>query len=87
MNISDEIKQLEKELKLKLTKKQYLKMKIVLPIIMLIIWMYALSYYIVEIIIEEYKFSDTMWIDAPTQLLVGIAVMLTGTIILSKIKL
>jgi len=46
-----------------------------------IMWLYAFSYYAVHVGSVEYRFSTELWIEVPTQVLVGSIVLVIGAAI------
>lgn len=42
--------------------------QIATAIISYIIWLYAFSYYVIEILIAKHKFTQLAWVDLPTHL-------------------
>lgn len=51
-----------------------------------IVYMYAFSYYLIEILLTKHRFSTVTWVDVPTQLLVMVVVCVIPLLIPSVTK-
>jgi len=50
-------------------------------ILFYIAWIYMLSYYFFEVLVAKYQFSEIMWIDVPTRILLVVYIFFSLSLI------